>query len=301
MLVLASYSSALLACSWTSEGGLTGRYESTHEILRESAADSWDGAPLSFGNTHGSIQVVGVSGKTNISVHARFVAGANNQADADAAFADTAGSIVIERSGDAWNVRCDQAKEWHGSVDPASTGCTSMRIEVPTGSVDAPLSITGRLAYGGMHVSGVTVAALDLEAPFGLVADVVPTTDAALRVHALPIVSGMCSSVLRVPPTTAIRAAKLSVDRPDVEYVDVPADNPRYWGGVSIEGFADAPHVPVRTAAIDWQRGSAPFDVAAIELHASIGKAILTTGTVPAYDPFNECTYYEPVELELGQ
>ncbi len=277
------------ACAWTSDGGLTARYESKDERTVESAAGSWDGAPLSIVNAHGSIQVVGVARKTRISAHARFVAGANSQADADAAFADVGNAITIEKRGAKWVVDCPRAKAWHGSVDPESTGCTSIRVEVPAGTKSAPLELTGVTAFGGIHVSGLTVKKLDLQAPFGLVADVRPTGEAELRLFGEPLVTGLCSSILRVPAETTIGSASLSVTNASIRYAGVSPEDPTYWLGTYVEGFPDAPRVAPRSESYEWSRGVAPFAAKSVEVHASLGKAVLTTAAVPAYQPFNEC------------
>jgi len=197
-------------------------------------------------------------------------------------------------------VRCTQASAWHGSVAPESTGCTSLRVEVPSGSVEAPLEIVGRAEYGGIHASGVHVRALDLEAPFGLVADVTPTADAALRLWGTPLASGMCSSILRLPSDAAIAAVKLDVEHPEIRYADADPDDRRWWNGVDIVGFVDAPSVAPRTGSISWQRGTTPFAVGSAAVHASLGKAVLTTEPAPPADPFNNCQYQEPVGVELG-
>lgn len=279
---------SLQACSYTSEGGVTGRYESTTTSKIESAASSWDSSPITITSTEGSISVVGVPGKTNISVEARFVAGANSQQDADAAFADVAKNLTIEKRGGGWVVDCPPATSQHGSVNPASTGCTDMRVEVPAGSA-VPLEITASAPFGGVHVSGVTVKKLEMSAPFGIVADVVPADEADISLLGANLVSGMCSTVLRVPSATSIEAASLTVDNPSVKYVGVADDDSTYWLGTYVEGFANAPTVAPHTGTYAWHQGAAPFAAKSITLRASLGKALLTTAPVPAYDPTNQC------------
>jgi hypothetical protein len=269
---------ALTACSYTSEGGITGRYESTSTSRMESAASSWDNSSITITSPGGSIRVVGVAGKTNLSIEARFVAGANSQEDADAAFADLAKNLVLEKRGGGWVVDCPPATSQHGSVHPASTGCTDLRIEVPAGSA-VPLEIHASAPFGGVHVSGVTVKQLEVSAPFGIVADVVPADEADIRLLGENLVSGMCSTVLRVPSATSIEAASLSVDNPSV----------KYWLGTYVEGFADGPTVAPYTGTYAWHQGTAPFAAKSITLRASLGKALLTTAPVPAYDPRNQC------------
>ena len=289
LLTLASAAAASLpACSYTSEGGLTGRYESTTTSRIESPLSSWDSSSITVTSPAGSIRVVGVYGKTNISLEARFVAGANSQADADAAFADIAKNLVIEKRGNGWVVDCPPATSQHGSVNPASTGCTDLRVEVPAGSA-VPLDIRASAPFGGVHVSGVTVKALDVTAPFGIVADVIPADGAEISLLGANLVSGLCSTVLRVPAATSIEAASLTVDNPSVRYAGVDAADSTYWLGTYVEGFANAPAVAPFTGTYAWHRGSAPFAAKSITLRASLGKALLTTAPVPAYDPTNQC------------
>lgn len=279
---------ALSGCSYTTAGGITGRIESSSETTIESPASSWSSSPLTVRSSQGSIAIVGVPGKTNISVHARFVAGANNQSDADAAFADLAATLEIKNGAGGWVVDCTHAAAWHGSVDPESTGCSSLRIEVPAGTA-VPHQIVASSEFGGVHVSGVTVTKLDVTAPFGIVADVLPRDDAEIHLTGSDLVSGLCSTVLRIPETTSIGAVSLTVDNPSLHYVGVSDDDPTYWLGAYIEGFANAPRIAPRSAAATWQQGSAPFDAKSITLRASLGKALLTTASIPPYREFNEC------------
>jgi hypothetical protein len=291
--LMVTAAACIQACSFTSDGGVTGRFESTNEAHVASAVGSWDETPLFVSSSQGSIQVVGVAGKKNIEVRARFVAGANSQADADAAFADIAKNITVAKRDGRWVVDCAHASAWHGSVDPESTGCTSMRVEVPAGTRAVPLSVTARAPFGGVHVSGVTVDELHVTAPFGIVADVLPVAAATIRLHGANLVSGLCSTTLRVPADTTIESAALTVDKPSVEYAGVAKDDPTYWLGAYVEGFANAPQAAPRSASVAWRTGGAPFAAKTIELHASLGKAVLTTAPVPAYRPTNQCLHMD--------
>jgi hypothetical protein len=290
VVAIAAVAFAAPACSYTSDGGITGRIESSSETTVESAVSSWDSEPIAITSSEGSIEVVGVPGKTNIAVHARFVAGANSQSDADAAFADLASLLSVTKSDSGWVVKCPHATSSHGSAAPLSTGCASMRVEVPAGTA-VPLQISASSEFGGVHVSGVTVAKLDVSAPFGIVADVVPTNEADITLTGLYLVTGMCSTVLRVPAATRIGAATLTVDNPSLKYVGVADDDQTYWLGAYVEGFPNPPQVPVRSGSLTWSQGMEPFAAKSITLHASLGKALLTTKSesVPAYDPRNEC------------
>lgn len=282
-------------CSWTSEGGITDRVLSKHQYVHESEVGSWNGEPIHIMNQHGTVEIVGVPGKTNLTMQARFVAGANSEADAEAAFEDMAQSALhITSTEGGWTVSCDKASAWHGSVDPESTGCTFLRIEVPAGEVASPLSLAAYTNFGGIHASGLTVSSLDLQAPFGLVADVTPTSEASIRLYGEDLVSGMCSSILRVPSAATLGVVALSVQHPELEYAGA-GDDPRWRNGVEITGFSDAPSVPARTGSWRWSRGEAPFDAAQVEIRASLGKAVLTTAAVPSIDDFNQCQKQEPI------
>lgn len=286
--------SSLTGCIWTNEGGLGRRYLSDQETSYESPKDSWNGGPILIKNPHGNVQIIGVPGKTNISVRARFVAGAASQEDANAAFEDVKAGVVIEQQQGSWLIDCPLAKEWHGSVDPISTGCTSLSVEVPAGSLDAPLEINSAIPDGGFHVSGITAKLLILQAPFGILADITPTPDAVVDLQGEVLASGMCSSVLRLPPDVSFAQADLSVDNPSVEFVDVDPNDPKYWPGVGIEGLEGAPTIPPRTGSFTWERPGNTMPSAQFKVHASIGKALLTTAPLPKYQDLHQCEIWDP-------
>lgn len=286
--------SSITGCIWTNEGGFTERYEADKEFTLESPKDSWNGGPILIKNPHGNVQIVGVPGKTNISVHALFVAGATSQEDANAAFEDVKAGVNIEEQEGSWLIDCPLAKEWHGSVDPISTGCTSLRVELPAGSLEAPLEINSAIPDGGFHVSGITAKLLILQAPFGIVADITPTSDALIDFFGEDLASGMCSSILRLPPDVTFEQADLSVDHPETKFVDVDPNDPTFWPGAGIEGLVGAPMVPPRTGSFSWQRPGDPPSTAKITLHASIGKALLTTAPLPEYGKVHQCELWKP-------
>ena len=64
---------------------------------------------------------------------------------------------------------------------------------------------------------------------------------------------------------------------------------------VSAFGFEDAPDIPRRTGEYAWSREASGARVETARLVADIGKAILTTGSVPDADELSLCEY-----LELG-
>lgn len=283
-------------CVWTSEGGFTQRYESDWEGTAHSEPDSWDGEPIRIVGDGGRIVIVGVEGKRNISLATRFSAGARDEADAEAAFRDTAASLSIELREDTWFVECNEAQETHGSVVPSSTGCVDMAIEVPAGNESAPLSLSATTSFGGIHASGLIVESLSLRAPFGLVADVTPVDGATMSLFGESLVSGMCNSILRVPSDTAFESLSLSVSRAEsLPYVGGDPDNSDFWLESVVRGFDDAPDLPRQSSSLEWTREASGAQVETATVHASIGKAVVTTGAVP--DPYGLtlCAY-----LELG-
>lgn len=289
---------AAAGCSWTSDGGLGARFVSP-EMLTESAPGSWAGEPIDVYDEHGTVEIVGVPGKTNVTVRAKLVAGARSQRDADAAFADLGAQLAVVNLDGVWSVRCTKASAWHGSVDPESTGCTQLRVEVPAGTSDAPVAITARADYGGVHTSGVTVSKLAASAPFGLVADVVPVRGATIELRGDDsLASGFCSTILRVPPSIASDEVDLSVSNTTVKYVDVDPNDTRYWPGVEVHGLPDlsAPIAP-RTASFRGKVGAEGTGAKSIVLHADMGKARLGTDPVPPADELNQCAKYDPIEL----
>jgi hypothetical protein len=286
-----------LGCAWTSDGGLGARVESDLRT-KSSAEGSFGGEPIVVRDAHGQIEIVGIPGKSNITVRAKMVAGARSQADANAAFDDLFESVSIEARDGAWVVACEQARAWHGSVDPASTGCTRMRVEVPAGTAEAPLAIDARADYGGVHATGLVVERFHATAPFGLLADVTAIPGADIELRGQPIVSGFCSSVLRVPQDFAADAVALSVKDVHLEYVGPRAE--RLVPGVVVEGLDD-PNAPSdlapRTPLWEGRLGALGEGAARVLLHADQGKAMITTAPLPPATDMNACAREEPLSL----
>lgn len=297
LLALAS----LAGCSWTSDGGLTERHESTREGSAQSAEGSWDGSPVAISNPQGSIQVVGVTGKTNISLRARFVAGANSQADAEAAFADVERSLRVEKVSGSWLVECREARETHGSAVPSSTGCSSLVVEVPAGSAEAPISLSASTSFGGIHVSALTVRQLSLSAPFGMVAAVEPVPQASITTQAGDLISGFCSTILSVPRSFAAGSVSMKVDHPTLRMAGREGD-PAWTPGVEVRQLdLFSGTIAPRTGAFNQPIGpDQPGAAAQVTLHASIGKAVLGDVAIPAYDPFNQCKNVEPIKIDAS-
>ena len=288
---------SVTACAWTSDGGLGERVESDVRT-KSSPEGSWQGEPLRVHDEHGQIEIVGVPGKANITVRAKMVAGARSQADADAAFADLFESIVIEKQAGAWVVACDHARAWHGSVDPESTGCTRMTVEIPAGTIDAPIALDVSADYGGMHASGIVVSKLHASGPFGMLADVTPAKGADIELRGRDLASGFCSSIVRVPAGFAADEVALSVENVQVKYVDDP--NGRYVPGVGVEGLpslaADSAIAP-RTASFRGAAGEKGTGAARIVVHAQMGRALVTTHALPPAEDMHACAKYEPIEV----
>lgn len=277
-------------CVWTSDGGLTQRYVSDWQGTAESEPGSWAGEPIIVQGDSGGLVLVGVPGKQNITAHAYLSAGARNPEDAEAAFVDVAESLSIELRDGTWWVQCNEAQADHGSAVSSSTGCDEMVVELPAGSEGMPISVWANTDFGGIHASGLVVEDLDLRAPFGLVADVEPVGGATLRLWGESLVSGMCSSWLRVPEATGFEALSLEVQRPDLRYNGVDPNDPQWWLQVEVRGMPDAPPTEPFQGSLEWEREQAEGAlVQSATVRASLGKAILTTGEVPAADTLTLC------------
>lgn len=283
---------ACSGCTWTSDGGITQRRVSSWEGTTASAQGSFDDSPIDIYNTMGEIQVVGVPGKTNITLRARFVAGANSDADAQAAFKDVESQLEVQKQNGVWQVACNQAAERHGSATPSSTGCDLLVVEVPAGSDAKPLSFDINGDMGGAYVTGVSVKKLHVRVPFGIIAQVTPVSDADINLYGEDLISGMCNTVLSVPEDTGFQQAALTVQSPDIRYVGEDPNDPAFENGVSIEGFPDAPSIPPRTGNYTWTRTGQPM-TSSVTLRASLGKAILTTAPVPPADDMGSCAKIE--------
>ena len=103
------------------------------------------------------------------------------------------------------------------------------------------MAIDGYLHSGGFHVSNITTRRLKLTASWGIKADIEPTSDAEIFLWNEDLASGMCSTVLRLPPDVTFESAELSVSQPDdpvvVQFDPVKAT---YW-----LAYADAPEDPL--------------------------------------------------------
>lgn len=287
---LLALSLSTVACSWSSDGGLTRRYES-ETVTAETPEGSWNGEPIRIDDEHGVVEIVGVPGKRNITVRARFVAGATSQEDANAAFDDLGrqlGPNIVKKDG-VWTVGCFEASAWHGSVDPETTGCTSYRVEVPSGTLDAPLELQARSNFGGVHASGIVVKRLALSAPFGLVADVVPAKGADISLLGDDsLASGFCSSHLRVPAGTSFESVEMTVGVTNGARAGVDPADPSWWPGVEVEGVALAPRSGAYSGRFGPSGASSEGASRAV-VHAKIGKATIGSAPVPSVGTLNLC------------
>lgn len=288
---------SMTACSWTSDGGLGERVES--DVRTKSTAEaSWQGEPLRIHDEHGQLEIVGVPGKQNITVHAKMVAGAREQADADAAFADLFERVTIEKKDGIWVVECGQAGQWHGSVDPESTGCARMTVEVPAGTRETPVALEARADYGGVYATGLVVSRFYATAPFGLAADVTPIAGADIEMRGGEIVSGFCSSIVRVPIDFAADHVALTVQKPALEFAGDP--DGRFVPGVAVEGLpalAEESAIAPRTPSFIGHAGEKGKGAARIVLHADQGRAVVTTRPLPPAQEMTACTNYDPIEV----
>jgi len=244
-------------------------------------------------STKGRVTIVGVPERDSISVRARFYAGARDDADAEDAFDDAHEQLTVALHDGVWRIDCPGAADDHGSAVASATGCSEMVIEVPTGSADQPLVINAATRAGGIHLSNVVVEGLSLRSSFGLVADVVPVDGAAIELVGRDLVSGMCSTWLRVPEDTAFDDVTLKVSSAEHRDPDNVHADPDYWLEVDIRGFSDAPEIERRVGEYEWTREAPGPRVESARLVADIGKAILTTGAVPASDELSLCEYWE--------
>lgn len=290
----------MAACSWTSDGGLGERVESDVRT-KASSEGSWQGEPLRIHDEHGQLEIVGVPGKRNITVHAKMVAGATSQADADAAFADLFEQIEIRNLDGIWIVTCGHARQWHGSVDPESTGCARMTVKIPAGTTDTPVALEARANYGGVYATGLVVSRLHATAPFGLAADVTPISGADIEMRGGEIVSGFCSSIVRVPADFAADHVALTVQKPALEFAGDP--DGRFVPGVAVEGLpalAAESSIAPRTPSFIGHAGDKGKGAARIVLHADQGRAVVTTRPLPPAQEMTACTNYDPIEVTVS-
>jgi len=262
---------ALPACTWSSESGtINRRYVSPTTYSKEADVD-WTGEPLQIDNESGNLEIVGVPGLERISIEARPYAGAQNDEDAEAAFADVVDSIRIERvpagnpTADVFLVSCPNASHGHGSVDRATTGCDAFVVNVPAGTVDAPLDLAATASFGGILATDL-VGDVNLRAPFGISASVVPAKDSTVSLVNDTLVMGDCPVTLAVP-------ADFSADR-----VEMGIESG--LGEVDVTDFPDLHGIDCTaggraSTCLSQERGAFGGGAELVEVKSSIGDAVL--------------------------
>lgn len=285
-LALAVLAPFTTGCVYSTESGeITDRMVSDWEGTKESDEGSWQGEPISIVSDQGGIHVEGVEGKTNISITARFVAGANSQEEAQPAYEDVAAGLQIELLNGTWNVSCPPAKEKHGNVVPSTTGCANMIVRVPTGSVDQPIDLTSKTTNGGATAEKIVVSRLSLHAPFGVLAQVTPVVGADIEVYNEDLSSGDCPAELYLPQDFATDSYNLSIQHGDVERLDGTSFK------IDTSAFPDL-------AAPVGSRGAPGTGASRIVVRASIGDVTLGAGALPKFDKedLHNC---QKLELDL--
>jgi hypothetical protein len=178
----------------------------------------WNGEPVRVMNVSGNIEIVGVPGLRKVELEARPYAGAQNQEDADAAFADVVEGIRIEWVATAPDsgkyelvVECPNAAAVHGSADRATTGCDELIVKVPSGTIAEPLRLTANADFGGIYATGL-VGDVTLTAPFGISASITPTQGSTVSLVNDHLISGNCPVTLALPADFSADQVAVSVE-----------------------------------------------------------------------------------------
>lgn len=212
-----AFAAALPACTWSSESGTVNeRYVSSATYTKADDVH-WNGEHVRVVNVSGNIEIVGVQGLRKVELEARPYAGAQNQEDADAAFADVVEGIRIEWVATAPEsgiyelvVECPNAAAVHGSADRATTGCDELIVKVPSGTTAEPLRLTANADFGGIYATGL-VGDVTLTAPFGISASITPTQGSTVSLVNDDLVSGNCPVTLALPADFSADQVAVSV------------------------------------------------------------------------------------------
>ncbi len=172
-------------------------------------------------NGNGDVVVTGVSGLDKITVSTKVFAFAETKTDGDAAIADLAGTIALEESAGKFYIHCNKATSSHGSAATGTTGCEGFTVQVPAGSVAAPLSLKATAHNGDITANGIVGAAVVHTDNGDAVASITPTPGAVIEVS-----TGNADATLSLPANftadtvtlTALGAAPkvVNTDFPDV-------------------------------------------------------------------------------------
>lgn len=269
---VAAFAAALPACTWSSESGtINERYVSSTTYTKVDDVH-WNGEPVRVVNVSGNIEIVGVPGLRKVELEARPYAGAQNQEDADAAFADVIEGIHIEwvaaaPESDIYElvVECPNAAAVHGSADRATTGCDELIVKVPSGTTAEPLRLTANADFGGIYAAGL-VGDVTLTAPFGISASITPTQGSTVSLVNDYLISGDCPVTLAVP-------ADFSADQ-----VAVRVDSG--LGEIVTSDFSDLKTTSCATESesqpcVTQPRGQLGQGARLVEAQSSIGDAVL--------------------------
>lgn len=135
------------------------QFEDNTQPAKTSTKD-WNGEAISI--TNGGINPLGGLGgvevkisttATKITAEAVFAASADDdkKADADANIRDAIQTLVINESGNGFDIRCDHGGG-HGTSNVASSGCKILRVTIPSGSATKPLNLTVGNGNGSIRV-----------------------------------------------------------------------------------------------------------------------------------------------------
>ena len=129
------------------------------------ATDDWNGEAIELQaagvqvSVNGGANIRGVAGLTKITVKARVLAMADDtdQASAQLSLAEAAKTLKISRGANGkFVIECGHGQS-HGTSTADTSGCELLDIQVPTGSITQPVSITAAPATGSLTVTGLTV------------------------------------------------------------------------------------------------------------------------------------------------
>lgn len=165
---------ALSACSIsTTDNSITFKtvpeFVDPNQPAKTSTAD-WNGEEITINNDgvnpltgNGGVEIVADPSATKITASAVFAARADTEAEAKLSIADAIGTFQLDETGGKFSVRCAHGGE-HGTSKVAASGCKLLRVTVPAGTADKPVSIVIGSGNGGIRVNGaLTVQSLKID------------------------------------------------------------------------------------------------------------------------------------------
>jgi hypothetical protein len=223
---LALFGSALVVLVGTSgcrlEAHTQTQYEDATQPAKSSVGD-WAGQPISIINDginplsgNGGVEVTTSATATKITVSAVFAAYADSdkKADADATIKDAIGTLVIEESANAINVKCGHGSA-HGTSNVAGSGCKIIRVTIPAGSASQPLDLTVGAGNGDIFVgqSGGTPTVKKLQVDNNGLGEVRVTTSTVPG--ATLSITGERSVTVGLPSDFSAATVAITVDETD--------------------------------------------------------------------------------------